>query len=191
MDETWPLRPRGKCVRENLPASLTTRGWRSAGNRPVGYRVWVTASFWQRKSSEGEGCVKYLMTRGCGSAGNSNNTRQRWRRFFFLSNQSERKNRASCVKILQPAASLTPAPICGWLVLNHWADCYARWAARSLTPVLRWEVRPPRPPARVLRPYLWSWVWCERRSQMCVPSACPGSQTEREAWWPCWGASSP
>lgn len=39
--------------------------------------------------------------------------------------------------------------------------------------------------------YLWSLVWCERHSQMCVPSVCPESQMERGAWLPCWGASSP
>lgn len=39
--------------------------------------------------------------------------------------------------------------------------------------------------------YLWSWVGCERHSQMCVPSVCPENQTERVAWAPCWRASSP
>lgn len=39
--------------------------------------------------------------------------------------------------------------------------------------------------------YLWSWVGCEHRSQMCVPSVYPENQMERAVWTTCWRASSP
>lgn len=159
-------------------------------NRPVGCRVWVTASVWQRKSSEGGRLREISHHPRLWVSRKHNNARQRRRSFFFFPpSQIEMQEKASvlCENMAALQRLSLPAPICGWLVLDHWADCCPSWAARCLTPVLKRELRP----ARLLRPYLWSWVWCERRSQMCVPSACPGSQTERAAWWPCWGASSP
>lgn len=153
----------GKCVREDLLASLSSRD-QDWTEKACGVHTDRKPRISDTKS---KACVKISGPEAVGQHQNSNST---WR------------------ETSQPAASSVSDTSVSDLCYFTAQISVLRWTVDFLTPVLTEEVLPLHTTACS---YLWSLVWYERRSQMCVPSVCPESQMERAAWQLCWGVSSP